>query len=99
MHGHSPLTLITAAIGGFFASSTLAPIPDLAFITQIAGIDALLGTLAVLLRRQPPPPPAARRRQPTLVDRRPLHDARSGGRDPRRRRREGPRRSVKSARR
>jgi hypothetical protein len=48
MHGHSPLTLITAAIGGFFASSSVAPVPDLAFVTQFAGIGALFGTLAVL---------------------------------------------------
>jgi hypothetical protein len=40
--------VITAAIGGFSASSTVAPIPDLAFITQIAGIGALFGTLTVL---------------------------------------------------
>jgi hypothetical protein len=48
MQGHSSLTVITAAIGAFFASTTVAPIPDLAFITQFAGIGALLGTLAVL---------------------------------------------------
>ena len=66
MHPQPPLTVISAAIGGFFASTTVAPIPDLAFITQFAGIGALLGTLAVLrsdsLRR--------RHRLPSHPDRR-----------------------------
>jgi hypothetical protein len=65
MNVQSPLTVISAAIGGFFASS-IGPIPDLAFITQIGGIGALFGTLAVLrsdaLRR--------RRRLPVDVNRR-----------------------------
>jgi hypothetical protein len=66
MHPQSPLTVVCAAIGGFFASTTVAPIPDLAFITQFAGIGALLGTLAVLrfdaLRRRGGLPPNHHRR-------------------------------------
>jgi hypothetical protein len=48
MNAEHSLTLITATIGGFFASTPVTAIPDLAFITQFAGIGALLGTLAVL---------------------------------------------------
>jgi hypothetical protein len=40
-------TMMSAAVGGFFASS-IGPIPDLAFITQIGGVGALCRTLAVL---------------------------------------------------
>jgi hypothetical protein len=58
--------MISAAIGAFFASTTIAPIPDLAFITQFAGLGALAGTLAVLrsdaLRRRRALPVNANRR-------------------------------------